>query len=116
MNGHIRCQPLAVTEGLWFDAVSQMGYVAARTRKWKLRTRIHALAPFRTLRLLPSEHAIHCRAGGQYPRTPRERGEVPRADSDPRERTRLDEKYGNLSEFTYGDHEAEVAKPRGKRS
>ena len=42
------------------------------------RTRIQGLAPRHTLRLLPSEDAIHSPAGGQNPWTPRECGEVTR--------------------------------------
>src|ERR1700758_318004 len=68
------------------------------------------------LRLLPSEHVIRCPAGGQNPRAPRECGKVPGTRAIPREWTRLNKEDGKLSEFTDGDHEAEVAQPSRKRS
>src|ERR1700741_5268007 len=66
-------------------------------------------------RLLPSEYPIHCPAGGQDPRTPRECGEVPGTRTIPGEWTRLDEEDRKLSEYASGYREAEVAKPSRKR-
>src|ERR1700740_2542807 len=63
---------------------------------------------------LPSEYPIHCPAGGQDPRTPRECGEVPGTRTIPGEWTRLDEEDRKLSEFASGDHEGEVAKASRK--